>query len=68
MQKINIYIDGNNLYRAGKGLGFEIDYQKFGIWLRQKFNTNKIYLFVGFISAKIKFYEHIKRCGFILIF
>jgi len=29
MNKINIYIDGNNLYRAAKELGFDIDYKKF---------------------------------------
>jgi len=27
--KISVYIDGNNLYRAAKELGFDIDYKKF---------------------------------------
>ncbi len=26
--KINVYIDGNNLYRSAKELGFEIDYKR----------------------------------------
>ena len=37
MNKINIYIDGNNLYRGAKELGFDIDYKKFRGWLRQKY-------------------------------
>jgi len=44
MGKTNIYIDENNLYRAAKELGFEIDYKKFRVWLSQKYNTKNIFL------------------------
>ena len=47
MGKANIYIDGNNLYRGAKELGFDIDYKKFRGWLRQKYNPQNIYLFIG---------------------
>jgi uncharacterized LabA/DUF88 family protein len=66
--KINIYIDGNNLYRSAKELGFEIDYRKLGVWLRQKYNANIIYLFIGFIPVKENFYRYLGNCGFTLIF
>jgi uncharacterized LabA/DUF88 family protein len=68
MTKINIYIDGNNFYRGAKGLGFEIDYKKFRGWLRQKYNATSVYLFIGLVPSRINFYEHLKECGFILIF
>jgi len=68
MDKINIYIDGNNLYRAAKELGFEIDYKKFRGWLRQKYNPQNIYLFIGLVPDRVKFYKHLQECGFILIF
>ncbi|HRZ30604.1 MAG TPA: NYN domain-containing protein [Candidatus Paceibacterota bacterium] len=68
MIKINIYIDGNNLYRGARELGFEIDYRKFYGWLRQKYNATNIYLFIGLVPARTKFYEHLQECGFILIF
>lgn len=68
MDKINIYIDGNNLYRAAKELGFEIDYKKFRGWLRQKYNPANIYLFIGLVPDRVKFYEYLQECGFILIF
>jgi len=68
MVKINIYIDGNNLYRAAKELGFEIDYKKFRGWLRQKYNPQHIYLFIGLVPDRVKFYEYLQECGFILIF
>ncbi|HEV7702137.1 MAG TPA: NYN domain-containing protein [Candidatus Paceibacterota bacterium] len=68
MDKKNIYIDGNNLYRGAKELGFEIDYKKFRGWLRQKYNPNKIYLFIGLVPDRVKFYQYLQECGFILIF
>ncbi|MEK7066138.1 MAG: NYN domain-containing protein [Patescibacteria group bacterium] len=68
MRKINIYIDGNNLYRGAKELGYEIDYKKFRGWLRQKYNATNIYLFIGLVPSRTKFYEHLQECDFILIF
>lgn len=68
MGKLNIYIDGNNLYRAAKELGFTIDYKKFRGWLRQKYNPTNAYLFIGLVPERSKFYEHLQECGFILVF
>ena len=68
MNKINIYIDGNNLYRAAKELGFDIDYKKFRGWLRQKYNPENIYLFIGLVPSRVKFYEYLQESGFILVF
>lgn len=66
--KTNIYIDGNNLYRAAKSLGFTLDYKKFRGWLRQKYNPEYVYLFIGLIPDQVKFYEYLQECGFILVF
>ncbi|MDB5188763.1 MAG: hypothetical protein JWM92_361 [Candidatus Nomurabacteria bacterium] len=68
MEKINIYIDGNNLYRAAKKRCFKIDYKKFNGWLRQKYNPKNVYLFIGLLPQRALFYEYLKKCGFALIF
>jgi len=68
MGKINIYIDGNNLYRSAKELDFEIDYKKFRGWLKQKYNPNFVYLFIGLVPERTNFYEYLQRCGYILVF
>lgn len=68
MSKINIYIDGNNLYRAASGLKFKIDYKKFRGWLRQKYNPEKVYIFIGLVPSNADFYSYLQQCGFILIF
>lgn len=64
----NIYIDGNNLYRAAKELGFTINYKKFRGWLRQKYNPKNVFLFIGLIPDRTSFYQHLQESGFILIF
>ena len=66
--KLRIYIDGNNLYRSAKELGFEIDYKKFRGWLRQKYNPEQVFLFIGHMPDRVKFYEHLQSCGYALIF
>lgn len=66
--RLNIYIDGNNLYRSAKELGFEIDYKKFRGWLRQKYNPSKVFLFIGLVPERVKFYEYLQSAGYILIF
>ena len=68
MVKINIYIDGNNLYRSAKELGFEINYKKLRGWLGQKYEAASVYLFNGLVPERVKFYEHLQSCGYILVF
>lgn len=68
MQKINVYIDGNNLYRAATELGYKIDYKKMRGWLRQKYDVANVYLFIGLIPSRTKFYQYLQECGFILMF
>ena len=65
---VSIYIDANNLHRSAKSLGFNIDYKKFGVWLRQKYSPTEIYIFIGYVSAMNNLYEYLRDCGFVLIF
>lgn len=66
--KTHIYIDSANLHRASNELGFQIDYKKFRGWLRQKYNVEKAYMFIGMIPGNAKRYEYLQECGFILVF
>lgn len=68
VSKISIYIDGNNLYRAAKELGFKIDYKKLRRWLSQKYRATSVYLFIGLIPSNVKYYEYLQESGFTLIF
>ena len=68
MARLNVYIDGNNLHRSAKGLGYEIDYKRLVLWLRQKFRADKIFLFIGLVPDRVKFYEYLQSVGLVLVF
>ena len=65
---LHIYIDGNNLYRGAKELGYTIDYKKFRGWLRQKYNPAAVFLFIGHIPERKAFYTHLKESGYEIVF
>jgi len=62
------YIDGANLDRGSRELKNKIDYKKLYGWLRQKYQLEKIYLFIGLVPKYTKLYAHLQECGYILIF
>lgn len=68
MKNRHIYIDGNNLYRAATELGFTIDYKRLRGWLRQKFSATHVYLFIGLVPSRAKFYSYLQESGYILEF
>lgn len=56
------------MHRAAGELNFEIDYKKFRGWLRQKYNPNKVYIFMGLIPSNVKLYNYLQESGFSIIF
>lgn len=62
------YIDGANLDKGVKDLGWKLDYKRFRIWLAEKHRIAKAYLFIGFMSANENLYTHLQEAGFILVY
>lgn len=62
------YIDGANLHSGMRSFGFELDYKKFRIWLKDKFDISTAYIFLGNIPKYSSLYAHLQEAGFILIF
>lgn len=67
MERI-VYIDGANLHKGSLELGVHLDYKKFRGWLRQKYNAQKVYLFLGLVPKYTKLYEKLQEYGYIIIF
>jgi uncharacterized LabA/DUF88 family protein len=65
------YIDGQNLFM---GTNYaqdlrKVDLAKFRIYLKEKYNVNKSYYYLGFVQEKYQdLYEEIQLAGFILVF
>ena len=68
------YIDGQNLHLGTKGLlegAWHIDLSKFRVYLREKYDVQKAYYYLGYVQEGQKIehlYEKIQNAGFILVF
>lgn len=80
IQPSNIYafIDSQNLnlgtskdlYRKSKNIysGWKLDFQKFFIYLKEKYKVSKAFLFIGYIEKNEKLYSRLKSFGYKIIF
>ncbi|MCL2173763.1 NYN domain-containing protein [Candidatus Saccharibacteria bacterium] len=68
MNKKNyVFIDGNNLYLGAKSQRINLDYKKLRLYLMNKFNVDKAFLFIGYDPNNTNLYAHLQKIGFILI-
>ena len=67
------YIDGQNLHlgTASAEPSWSIDLYKFRVYLREKYNVEKAFYYLGYVQDGIKIeqlYESIQNAGYILVF
>lgn len=62
------FIDSQNLNLGLKSLGWYVDYAKFRLYLKNKYNVSKAYIFIGLVPNNQKLYTSLQSAGFILIF
>lgn len=62
------YIDGANLHNGSKSLGWVLDYRKFRVWLKEKFNVTRAYIFIGLVPRYKDLYAQLQEDGYILIY
>jgi uncharacterized LabA/DUF88 family protein len=62
------FIDSNNVNKAIEGLGWKIDWIRFRVYLKEKYNVSKACLFIGYIPDNSDLYSSLQEAGFILIF
>jgi uncharacterized LabA/DUF88 family protein len=62
------FIDSNNLDLGIKSLGWKLDYKKFRIYLKEKYNISNAYLFIGYVPTNQSLYSSLQKAGFVLIF
>lgn len=67
-EKIYAFIDSNNLNLAVKDCGWKLDFSRFRVYLRDKYNVSKAFLFIGYIDGNSDLYNNLQQAGFILIF
>jgi len=70
MKEKNIaFIDAQNLHLWTKTEKWQIDFKKFRIYLRDKFNIEEVYFHLWFLDENEQdLYTRLQKCGFILVF
>ena len=61
------FIDGNNLYLGAKKQRINLDYKRLRIYLADKFNAEKVFLFIGFDPHHTELYTRLQESGLILV-
>lgn len=62
------YIDGANLHKGIKDLGWKMDYKRLRVWLTEKYDVEHAYLFLGLIPKNKDLYTELQDDGYKLIF
>lgn len=62
------YIDGQNLNLGVKSMGWNLDFKRFRVYLKEKYGVTKAYYFVGFVAGNQKLYDALQEYGYILNF
>lgn len=66
--RIFAFIDSQNLNLGTLDFGWKLDFAKFRLYLRNKYNVKKAYLFIGYIERYANLYKKLQEFGYILIF
>lgn len=62
------YIDGANLHKGAEHLGWNLDYGRLRVWLREKYGVQQAYLFLGLVPKYKNLYTRLQEFGYTLIF
>ena len=62
------FIDSQNLNLGVRSQGWRVDYKKFRLFLKNKFNVDQAFMFIGMIPTNQSLYTELQSAGFILVF
>jgi uncharacterized LabA/DUF88 family protein len=62
------FIDAQNLYLGAKEAGVKLSYKKFRVYLKEKYNVERAYLFIGYVPENQNLYDDLQEKGFLLKF
>lgn len=62
------FIDSQNLNLGVRSQRWKLDYRKFRLYLTNKHNVRKAFLFIGMVAGNQQLYSELQAAGFILVF
>jgi len=65
---IYAFIDSNNLHLAIKDCGWQLDFARFCVYLKDKYKVEKVFLFIGYVPGNEALYTFLQKAGYIVVF
>ena len=62
------FIDSQNLNLGVKSRGWNLNFNRFRKFLKDKYGVEKAYLFIGFVPGNQKLYTELQEAGYLCIF
>ena len=62
------FIDSQNLHRRIKSLGWGLDWQRFRVYLKEKYGVDIAYIFIGYLPENKDLYLRLQKFGYILVY
>lgn len=62
------FIDSQNLNLGVQSQGWKLDFKKFRLYLKNKYDVEKAYLFIGLVPGNEQLYSYLSSAGYELVF
>lgn len=62
------FIDSQNVNLAIRSQGWQLDFARFRVYLRDKYQVSKAFLFIGYVAGNESRYTKLQEQGYIVIF
>jgi uncharacterized LabA/DUF88 family protein len=66
-KQVYAFIDNQNLNATIQNLGWKIDWRKFRKFLRDKYQVNQAFMFIGYVPEFEDMYEYLHDAGFNIV-
>ena len=62
------FVDSQNVNLAIRDLGWTLDFKRFRVYLKEKYDLSKSFIFIGYVEQNKKLYEFLKQVGYTCVF
>ena len=67
-KKVYAFIDSQNVNLSIREQGWKLDFARFRVYLKDKYNAEKAYIFIGYMPSNQELYSYLQDSGFHCIF
>ena len=67
-ETIFAFIDSQNLNLGIRECGWKLDFERFYVYLKDKYKIKRLFLFIGYVAGNEGLYTHLQEAGYIVVF